>query len=102
MEEKLVQYKMWLNAEITNASKKILDANKKGHNSDASYWKGMLNGLERYTKKLTDLKLSEHKKEILNEITKMEKEISQSNGNMISFLEGVTDALERCLEKIED
>ncbi len=72
MEEKLVQYKMWLNAEIANASKKILDANKKGHNSDASYWKGMLNGLERYTKKLTDLKLSEHKKEILNEITTYE------------------------------
>ena len=102
MEAKLTQYKIWMDAETKNAHKKIVDANKKGHHSDAAYWKGMLKGLEHYTEKLTDLKPNEHKKEILNEITKMEKEIAKSKGNTANFLEGTTDELVRCLEKIEE
>lgn len=96
MEAKLIQYKIWLNTEIENTVKKIAFA-KAGHYADVAYWKGVQKGLERC------IEFNKNKKDILNEITKMEKEIAQLKGSIrTNFLEGQTDALVRCMEKIED
>lgn len=103
MDVKLRTYEKWFHSEMENIKDKISQSKRRNQLSESTYFRGMLAGMQFCSDKLTDINL---RKKLKQEIILKEEDIAKAqsgkNDDMTQHLEGMTDALVRCLEKLED
>ena len=104
--ENLKEYIDWLNSQLTGIDEKIWHAKVKKNYAKASYLEGLHDGLIRYTKKITDIKPKEYVADIHLHLAYITEEIMDAKAlrktAIVNYLEGMNDALIRCLNKLKN